>query len=42
MNNGIARGGLRLLTLGEINLASSLYGFSIHYNQVWIHRLFTI
>lgn len=35
--NSIAKGGLRLLTLGEINLASSLYGFSIHYNQVWIH-----
>lgn len=30
-------GGLRRLRLGEINLASSLYGFSIHYNQVWIH-----
>jgi hypothetical protein len=35
--NAITEGGLRLLTLGEINLASSLYGFSIHYNQVWIH-----
>ena len=31
-------GGLRLLTLGEINLSSTLYGFSIRYNQVWIHR----
>lgn len=30
-------GGLRRLRLGEINLASSLYGFSIHYNRVWIH-----
>ncbi len=30
-------GGIRRLRLGEINLASSLYGFSIHYNQVWIH-----
>lgn len=30
-------GGLRRLRLGEINLASSLYGFSVHYNQVWIH-----
>lgn len=38
MSDGIQRGGLRLLTLGEINLASSLYGFSIHYNLVWIHR----
>jgi hypothetical protein len=35
---GIKKGGLRLLTLGEINLASSLYGFSIHYNKIWIHR----
>lgn len=33
-----AEGGLRRLRLGEINLASSLYGFSIHYNQVWIHK----
>lgn len=32
------KGGLRRLRPGEINLASSLYGFSIHYNQVWIHR----
>lgn len=31
-------GGIRRLRLGEINLASSLYGFSIHYNQVWVHR----
>ncbi|QKN80534.1 type IV secretion protein Rhs [Scandinavium goeteborgense] len=30
-------GGIRRLRLGEINLASSLYGFSIHYNQVWLH-----
>ena len=30
-------GGIRRLSLGEINLASSLYGFSIYYNQVWIH-----
>ncbi len=37
-DTGIDRGGMRLLKLGEINLASSLYGFSIHYNQVWIHR----
>lgn len=32
------QGGLRRLRPGEINLASSLFGFSIHYNQVWIHR----
>lgn len=38
MSKGILHGGLRLLTLGEINLASSLYGFTIRYNQVWIHR----
>lgn len=31
-------GGLRRLRLGEINLASTLYGFSIHYHKVWIHR----
>ena len=33
----IKEGGLRRLRLGEINLASSLYGYSIHYNQVWVH-----
>lgn len=38
MSNGINVGGLRLLTLGEINLAKTLYGFSIRYNEVWIHR----
>jgi len=30
-------GGLRRLRLGEINLASTLYGYSIHYHKVWIH-----
>ena len=35
--DAIKEGGLRRLTLGEINLASSLFGFSIHYHQVWIH-----
>jgi len=30
-------GGLRRLRLGEINMASTLYGFTIHYNQVWVH-----
>lgn len=34
MSNGINRGGLRLLTLGEINLARTLYAFSIRYNEV--------
>lgn len=38
MSNGIKIGGLRLLTLGEINLAKTLYGLSIRYNEVWIHR----
>ncbi|MGU3525144.1 type IV secretion protein Rhs [Enterobacteriaceae bacterium C23F] len=36
--NDIERGGLRRLTLGEINLARTLYAFSIRYNEVWIHR----
>ena len=36
--NDIDRGGLRLLTIGEMHLAQSLYGFSIRYNEVWIHR----
>ncbi|HGU9822019.1 TPA: type IV secretion protein Rhs [Enterobacter cancerogenus] len=30
-------GGLRRLRLGEISLASSLFGFSIFYNKVWVH-----
>lgn len=30
-------GGLRRLRLGEINLASSLFGYSIYYNKVWVH-----
>jgi hypothetical protein len=36
--NDIDRGGLRRLTLGEINLARTLYRFSIRYNEVWVHR----
>lgn len=36
--NDIDRGGLRLLTLGEINLARTLYAFTLRYNEVWIHR----
>ncbi|MCT4704895.1 type IV secretion protein Rhs [Enterobacteriaceae bacterium H11S18] len=31
------KGGLRRLRLGEINLASSLYQYSIFYNKVWVH-----
>ncbi|AOL14017.1 MULTISPECIES: hypothetical protein [Enterobacter] len=38
MSDGIKIGGVRLLTLGEINLAKTLYGLSIRYNEVWIHR----
>lgn len=34
----IASGGVRLLTLGEIALARTLYGGSIVYSRVWIHR----
>lgn len=36
--NPIKRGGLRRLTLGEVYLATTVYGFSIRYNEVWIHR----
>lgn len=36
--NDIDRGGLRLLTLGEINLSRTLYAFTIRYNEVWINR----
>jgi len=31
-------GGIRQLTIGEIALAKTLYGYSIRYHQVWIHR----
>ncbi len=34
----IERGGVRRLTAGEVHLASSLYGYSIQYHRVWIHR----
>ncbi len=30
-------GGLRLLRLGEINLAKSLFGYSLYYNKIWVH-----
>lgn len=36
--NGIKKDGLRLLTLGEINLAQTLYGSGIRYYEVWVHR----
>ncbi|MRS91093.1 type IV secretion protein Rhs [Enterobacteriaceae bacterium RIT714] len=31
-------GGVRLLTLGEIALATSLYGYGLRYNKIWLHR----
>nr|WP_159464521.1 type IV secretion protein Rhs [Scandinavium goeteborgense] len=34
----IIPGGLRLLTIGEIALAKTLYGTSIKYYRVWVHR----
>jgi hypothetical protein len=34
----IVPGGARLLTLGEIALAKTLYGFGICYSKVWVHR----
>lgn len=34
----IIPGGMRLLTLGEIALAKTLYGNSIEYFRVWVHR----
>lgn len=30
-------GGIRQLTVGEIALAKTLYGYSIRYSQVWVH-----
>ena len=35
---GIHPGGVRQLTLGEIALARTIYGYGIKYNQVWVHR----
>lgn len=34
----ITPGGVRQLTLGEIALARTLYGDSINYSRVWVHR----
>lgn len=31
-------GGIRQLTIGEIALAKTLYGYSIRYHRVWVHR----
>lgn len=30
-------GGVRLLTVGKIHLAITLYGYSIRYSNVWVH-----
>lgn len=29
---------IRQLTIGEIALAKTLYGYSIRYHLVWVHR----
>jgi hypothetical protein len=34
----IVPGGIRQLTIGEIALAKTLYGYSIRYHLVWVHR----
>ncbi len=34
----IVPGGVRQLTIGEIALAKTLYGHSIRYSRVWVHR----
>lgn len=34
----IKPGGVRLITMGEIALASSLYRGGLRYNQIWVHR----
>ena len=34
----LKRGSLRLLTSGEVRLATELYGYSIQYNRVWVHH----
>ncbi|QKN81186.1 type IV secretion protein Rhs [Scandinavium goeteborgense] len=34
----IGPGGIRQLTIGEIALAKTLYGYSIKYSRVWVHR----
>ena len=34
----ISKGGVRRLTQGEIMLAHSLFGYSIQYHKVWVHR----
>lgn len=34
----IGIGGARLLTVGEIALCKTLYGYGIQYHRVWVHR----
>lgn len=34
----IKKGGLRLLTTGEIHLAQSVFASTIEYSKVWIHK----
>lgn len=34
----LARGGIRLLTQGEISLANELFLYSVRYHEVWIHH----
>ena len=34
----ITPGGVRLITMGEIALARSLYGYGLRYNKIWVHR----
>ncbi|WP_370458085.1 hypothetical protein [Cronobacter sp. EKM102R] len=34
----IKYGGIRLLTMGEIKLAQSVFASTIDYSKVWIHR----
>lgn len=34
----ITPGGVRLITMGEIGLARSLYGSGLRYNKIWVHR----
>ncbi|AWV25441.1 MULTISPECIES: hypothetical protein [Citrobacter] len=38
MPNNIKEGGLRRLTSGEVELAKSVFGSTLQYHKVWIHR----
>lgn len=37
-DNTLKEGGIRLLTPGEITLAKTVFGSSIEYSTVWIHK----